>query len=346
MTIPKNSTVSLLLLAFSLLFSVATSLSTDIPPLGRTVESLTLSNAIYSIHRCEDVKNNPDIPSHISCHTYETKHDGTQVAVLSSDFHKYVAVVFAGTDNVHDIITDVEISMKPFGPIDSPINPDARVHEGFNSAVFGEGLFDRIFTITSDILQEHPDYKLITTGHSLGAANSLLIAVALSEKLGEDVPIENISFACPRTGDETFRNYANQMKNVGIWRVVFKDDIVPRIPLPHRHPGHTIQLDRRGAKVYYLHYGDEDNGYAGVPESWETRSFLDVPMASLHHVIRNYIKYITKKSSPNPLKYYADEFVSMELGEEYGDEYDYEDGDEDNASWFEEAEDLASTATF
>ena len=37
------------------------------------------------------------------------------------------------------------------------------------------------------------------------------------------------------------------------------------------HAGHTVQLDSKHcAKAYYLHHGDEELGFKGVPSDWES----------------------------------------------------------------------------
>jgi len=170
-------------------------------------------------------------------------------------------------------VTDADIKMSPFGPADNPINANVSVHEGFNKVVFSDGLFDRILDTVQDLLKEYPNYSLITSGHSLGGAEAILTGAALAHYL-PSFTIQSISFGTPRVGDESWKLYVNQFPNLGIWRFVHRDDIVPRLPLAtFAHAGHTIQMYRKKMKAYYLHVGDPSIGYAGVPATWEGQYF-------------------------------------------------------------------------
>jgi len=44
---------------------------------------------------------------------------------------------------------------------------------------------------------------------------------------------------------------------------------VPRMPgFRFVHVGHTLQLGKTDAKIYWLHYGDSDLGYRRIPFEW------------------------------------------------------------------------------
>ncbi len=153
-----------------------------------------------------------------------------------------------------------------------PESEDIRVHAGFNNAVFKNGLFDRIFDTVRDYKKQHPRAKIYTSGHSLGASDSVLTAVALKiqAEFNED-NIDSINFGCPKTGNSNWRDYVNGIQELGIWRIVNGLDIVPRLPGPtFHHVGHTVQLYDDSAKGYWLHVGNSTLGYAGVPTGWNS----------------------------------------------------------------------------
>merc|ERR1711862_608587 len=56
-------------------------------------------------------------------------------------------------------------------------------------------------------------------------------------------------------------------------------DIIPRVRISdsYFHVGHTIQLNRLNARIFYQHYGDSSLGYAGVPPGWNARGSLNPP---------------------------------------------------------------------
>jgi hypothetical protein len=198
---------------------------------------------------------------------------GTQVMVLSSVSKQYIAVVYAGTDDLRTTLTDGDILMKPFGPLDengdSILLPGpARVHAGFDNAIFETGLYDQLLDLLKNLLRQYPHYRLFTTGHSLGAADSILTAVALTQHFSS-VKITSISFGCPNTGNRHWRNAVYDLgSRLAIWRFVHGWDAVPRLPLLFEHVGHTVQMEADSMKAYYLHYGNQTLGYEGVPLGW------------------------------------------------------------------------------
>jgi len=282
------------------------SLLTEFPSVETVLQFAALSSAIYSIKDCNDEM----IPSDIKCHHYEDDSPSrTDVMVVSSKTHKYVAVVYAGSDNINDWIRDVDIALTPFGPKDNPIEPNVKVHKGFNEAVFEYGVYDRILNAVEDVLKKHPTYKIITTGHSLGAADAVLTGAAFAKHI-PDKQIVSYNFGCPRTGESAWKEYVDTIPNFGVWRYVYESDIVPRLPgLRFQHTGHTIQFYKGDAQAFYLHDGDESLHFASVPPLWSTISFVD-PFSFSNHMMNNYVKYLEKKSLKHPKKNWVEHFVS------------------------------------
>jgi hypothetical protein len=142
--------------------------------------------------------------------------------LVSNSRQRYFAVVFAGTDDLRTSLEDVDIMEKRFGNNStiSLLDPDIKVHAGFDNAVFS-GIFDEVSSRLRSLSSSHPLYRIWTTGHSLGAANSVLTATALALK-GHHVT--SINFGCPQTGNKVWHDYFNTtspLKNrLGIWRVV------------------------------------------------------------------------------------------------------------------------------
>ena len=110
------------------------------------------------------------------------------------------------------------------------------------------------------------DTKLFVTGHSLGAALSVLFGIRLAHKYPErDVQV--INFGCPKVGNAAFAQLVNTKANLCVQRVAHKQDVITRIrtsiptptptpipiPIPNQvitrapnllynHVGHTIQI--------------------------------------------------------------------------------------------------------
>lgn len=257
--------------------------STEFPSLDVSTEMARLSGMIYRFKHyndcnATDIHGNPLLPPDLDCHFYH--HDvsqGTQVMVLSSVSKKYIGVVYAGTDDFRTTLTDTDILLKPFGPLDdnaeSILLPgDARVHAGFDNEVFQHNLFDILLNITTSLVQQYPKHRLFCTGHSLGGANAILTAVALTQsKLPTTITV--INFGCPAVGNEAWRTAIHALSNVNIWRFVHGWDMVPRLPeYPFTHVGHTLQMNEDAMRAYYLHRGNASLGYASVPYGWSGMS--------------------------------------------------------------------------
>lgn len=261
--------------------------------------------------------------STFKCHMYECDVDDTQVLILSKsveDSNKgrsgYIAVIYAGTDDFRSVLTDTDILTKVFGPMDEngthPLSPsdDIRVHAGFNNAVFNNNLFDRIRKTVNEIKSDNPDFRLLFTGHSLGAADAVLTAVAMKlQEEWKDEFISCINFGCPKTGNWAWNNFVNSMENLSIWRVVNGLDLVPRLPgIRFHHVGHTMQMDRTVARAFWLHDGDKDLGYRGVPLGWNTLPYVIAPAAAFEHFISHYNRYLEERSEHDKDKYYVESF--------------------------------------
>eukprot|EP00581_Thalassiosira_minuscula_P010591 CAMPEP_0183722770 /NCGR_PEP_ID=MMETSP0737-20130205/14635_1 /TAXON_ID=385413 /ORGANISM="Thalassiosira miniscula, Strain CCMP1093" /LENGTH=545 /DNA_ID=CAMNT_0025953005 /DNA_START=142 /DNA_END=1779 /DNA_ORIENTATION=+ len=209
---------------------------------------------------------------------------GTQVLVVRSTIHNYVAVSYAGTDDWKTLTTDGDILTSDFGPNINGNDDDdqrnvtnkdsdasqaseddrgedgsssssnnnkgnnnynnnddddiarlfhgvpegVRVHRGFNSAVFDNDGFPTILDCVSkarlggrcdddgnesDTSSDNDSgstddpidptttpYRLFTTGHSLGAADSVLLGAALHLAYPDET-IKSINFGCPKVGN-------------------------------------------------------------------------------------------------------------------------------------------------
>ncbi|GJN36010.1 hypothetical protein PR202_gb24833 [Eleusine coracana subsp. coracana] len=161
-----------------------------------------------------------------------------------------IMVAFRGTEpfNMRDWSTDVNLSWLGMGAM-------GHVHIGFLKAL---GLQEedgkdagRAFPKTSpnatadkplayyklrDVIREqlkkHPKAKVLITGHSLGGALAAIFPALLalheeSEILGKIAAVN--TYGQPRVGDKAFGAFL-RAKNVPLLRVVYRYDIVPRVP--------------------------------------------------------------------------------------------------------------------
>lgn len=288
------------------------SVSTTFPTAEDALEFIHLSYAVQEFTSCEEIEAEPTFPEGAKCEYYKKTAIGTEAMIVTSHKEKYIGVLFGGSDELEDWIVDGLIAKVPFGPQDNPIEEHVRVHLGFNDALFYDGEFYILLEYVKKYHEQHPDWRIFSSGHSLGAGLSLLMAAGISHYMPH-VFINNPSYGTPRAGGKTWYNYFNDNPKISSWRYVYDDDIVPRlwspVGLDYFHVGHTFQLDQRHAKVFYLHYGDTSLDYAGVLQSWNLRGLTNTTKGWDDHDKQNYIDYFHDKSMVNPDQFYADEFV-------------------------------------
>ncbi|CAL9106652.1 triacylglycerol lipase OBL1 [Musa acuminata AAA Group] len=103
-----------------------------------------------------------------------------------------------------------------------------------------------------NLLAKHKNAKIIVTGHSLGGALSAVFPALLSYHNQNDIlnSMHSVmNYGQPRVGDAIFKSYVNVLMRVKYQRMVYRYDIVPRIPfdLPplsnFKHCGKCIYFD-------------------------------------------------------------------------------------------------------
>jgi triacylglycerol lipase len=230
-------------------------------------------------------------------HLKETRFvDGTlaQVSIIvpeSQDPPPFKVVVFRGTHNLQDVLTDVNVEQAPMDSI-----PSTRVHAGFLEA------FESIW---SSIRPEIVDTTcpIFFTGHSLGAA---LATLALAAAPGRNRML--YTFGSPRVGDPAF---AKSLKGACIHRVVNHKDIVPAAPpdpVPdgarYEHVGTEIRLVSgrswlASTKAGLISgYGLLRLGFFVVLGQWH-KAILKPPERLSDHAPLNYVLRL-KQQLPSP----------------------------------------------
>ena len=131
-------------------------------------------------------------------------------------------VAFRGTESRMDLYADVNVAK---ARVSCSAGGDVHVHAGFLRQFLS--VRRHIF----DYVARHPSRsRTVVTGHSLGAALSIISAFFIGARFGcAPAPVKCIAFGCPRAGDGKLRR---RMKALGIdvARVVHGRDPVARVP--------------------------------------------------------------------------------------------------------------------
>ena len=274
------------------------------PDSQMVLDMAILSGSVYQLMdkevSCHDHSSTKKLvlPSGAECLHYS--HDlvlGTQVLVVRSTLHNFVAISYAGTNDLTTFSTDGNALLSDFGPTQTILDDEnmsnnssdndfmsifknlpegVGVHRGFNNAVFNSDFFpvmlrciasarlggaccneddggcsereeDEIMIISNSTAP----YQLYTTGHSLGAANAVLLGAALHLAYPNE-NIRSVNFGCPKIGANPWKDWVNSLQpdrisassgSYEIFRFVNKLDVIPRQPrFVLAHAGHTLQM--------------------------------------------------------------------------------------------------------
>jgi len=152
--------------------------------------------------------------------------------------HQAIIVSHQGTDpaKILPLITDINIIFTPLNPNLFPgVSSDVQVHDGFaNAQGFTASL---VLSAVQSGISQYNTNTVIATGHSLGAAISLLDAVYLYLQL-PTAQIKFYGYGLPRVGNENFANYVDESISY-FNRITNLDDPVPILPpefLGYHHP--------------------------------------------------------------------------------------------------------------
>jgi hypothetical protein len=157
------------------------------------------------------------------------KWDSCVHAIAVNKAKKRVDVVFRGTSEMGDWKANLNaIFMRN---IDNPIQamnetlPRIKLHRGFAHAVLGHPRKDQGNETYKHILEnvksimrsqeDHQEYRLFVTGHSLGGATSTLFAFFAAADSFFTGPIHLYSFASPRVGGKSFRQAFRHLEERG-----------------------------------------------------------------------------------------------------------------------------------
>jgi hypothetical protein len=138
------------------------------------------------IHHIDDDFASPSFGLDLKTHVKSAMVDEVVYSVVVSEKNKRITVVFRGSVNIQDWITNLQLSMTdlelPGFTSDENINQPremfGRVHKGFYKYLFDETQMDKfgstqskseeIMGILRDLTAEYKDFSIFVTGHSLG----------------------------------------------------------------------------------------------------------------------------------------------------------------------------------
>lgn len=118
-----------------------------------------------------------------------------------------------------------------------PINPN------FGDAYFESKLEEKVFNLIEKLSSDNPFCDVVFTGHSFGAALSLIGSVRYAD-LYPMRTVSCITFGVPKIGGLAFRHFGNSLSNLKIMRVEYGSDYFVKMPddAKWEHVGHAIVI--------------------------------------------------------------------------------------------------------
>lgn len=158
--------------------------------------------------------------------TIDEKRYDTQGFVGYIPAQKTIYVVFRGSTSIEDWLQDLSELL-----CDAPSYcSGCQVHCGFQETE--QKAFPLVLDAVEKLKAMLPDYKLVITGHSLGAAVATLVTLDLLalKKFGN---IALVNYGSPRIGNDKFVEFASNAI-VDKSRHTHYKDIVPHVPVHYR----------------------------------------------------------------------------------------------------------------
>lgn len=172
-----------------------------------------------------------------------------EVAVLNTQKARQLIVCFTGPPELQakpvrskkEVLADFHI-----------LHPKQRVavHPAFRDAYFTKDLEGNLNKLINRLTAENPFFDVIFTGHSFGAALSI-IGAARYAAYQPMIRVSCYAFGSPRVGGTDFRSWVHSLPNLKIVRMENRSD--PYVNMPEMnggwmHVGHTIWISSTTSK--------------------------------------------------------------------------------------------------
>ncbi|KAI0332705.1 lipase [Cubamyces sp. BRFM 1775] len=160
-----------------------------------------------------------------------------------------VVVSHQGTDP-NEILPLLEDGDATLTNLDSSLFPgissSIQAHKGFAGAQANTA--SSILAAVQQAMNTYGTHSVVTTGHSLGAAISLLDALYIPLHI-PSANVKFIGYGLPRVGNQAFANYVDAQP-ISVTHINNKEDFVPIMPgrfLGYVHPSGEVHIQDSGA---------------------------------------------------------------------------------------------------
>ena len=145
---------------------------------------------------------------------------GESIGYMLHDSTRNISLlVWRGTESQQDLVIDAE-----FKQVKSNLDGmQGMVHEGFSSVM------DQLGAQIAKYLNDKKPTTVYIAGHSLGAGLATLSAPWVAA-MNSQASVQAYAFAPPSVGDADFKQWASELRNLGVFRFQNTADLVPTLP--------------------------------------------------------------------------------------------------------------------
>ena len=170
------------------------------------------------------------------------------MSLKNSDGETTKIFFITGTEDLQDVGIDIKVKPVPLYDDDNKI----LVHKGFKDYA-DAALSDGILEFIVEYIKNHPDEKIYITGHSLGGAVAMMIAVRMVDAGADMTNVKVLTFGAPAVGNKYF---AEKYKDkINLTRMVMDSDIVD-VSLDvfgYTHFGKVVDYKQVESSTQYAH---------------------------------------------------------------------------------------------
>ena len=214
---------------------------------------------------------------------------------------KTIVLAFRGTASMANVLSDIEVWRSAYPPIEGSyfLGTQPMVHRGFSATWQGSGLRDDVMELLKEIIGAAPpdaQWRILTTGHSLGAALSHLASYDIARQQELRVKLTCVTFGAPRPGNHAFaHNFRRYVPDA--WDIFHADDAVSqsgKFIFMYKRAAHTVIVSKRGELIVRPTYAEMSARRSFTPSLKE--HLLSSYARSLGEIIRSEVAQGAKAS--------------------------------------------------
>jgi len=194
----------------------------------------------------------------------EDSSEGT-LGLAGYDSHsKSIIVSFRGSSNIKNWLDNFDFVKQDYSLHGCK---NCQVHTGFYKSYLT--LKDGLLSQVDYLAGKYKGATIVVTGHSLGSAQSVFLALDLQ---GKGYSVNFYSYGCPRPGDYNFAKFFNGYVKSTNLRAVFINDPVPTAPY------HWMGFEHVGTEIHFL----ECSNYVAYEKFHDAYPFMDILAVNDH----------------------------------------------------------------